>query len=225
MNPFSVDLLKVLKLLKYKYDARFLLSDPEKASDFPFFKIYLSEEELKRAGVPLTVIDILHGSINRTLEIPSDERSEWYETFWPTGYDEPFDVPDKEKYLVFTVTPSLETMIKDVEEKTDKKITYYDISNSSLVVNGVAHKVSRKSDKSNAHHILKYIFEHDPTEEHFYSEMEEEKILSDEKEWDTYYKSLNTVKDKLDQELGIKDFFEKISTGKTGSVKINSKYL
>ena len=159
MNPFSIDFLKVLKLLKYKYDARFLLSDPDKAPDFPFFKIYLSEEGLKRAGVPLNVIDILHGSINRMLEIPTSERSEWYDTVWPIGEDEPLDIPDKENYLVFTVTPDLKRMMKDIEEKTQRKVTYYDISNSSLIVNGVAHKVSRESEKLNAHHILKYIFE------------------------------------------------------------------
>lgn len=226
MNTFSEDLLKTLKLLKYKYEAWFLLANPEEDINFPFIRIYLSEADIKHVGITIAMIDVIHGSINRLLEIPNTERVEWYDVVGLSPvYNEPIEVVIPENYLAFTISPKLDEIIRKVETNTQQNITYYDSNKSMLVINGIAHKISRKSDKSNAHYILKYIFEHDPKEEHSYSEMEEENILGDNKEWDTYYKSLNAVKDKLDKELGIKDFFEKITTGKSGSVKIHSKYL
>lgn len=127
--------------------------------------------------------------------------------------------------------------IKELDEKKTKEVkikelkdslpvtTHYDKNRCLLVVNGIAHKVSRKSDKTDIHYILEYIFDNDPKEEHFYRDMEDFKILGDPKKPLSYYKALHTLNDRLIKETGINDFFEKITTGNTGSVKINRKYL
>lgn len=103
--------------------------------------------------------------------------------------------------------------------------TRYDFEKTMLFVNNVGLSVSRKSDKGNIHYILKYIFENNAKDQHFYTDMEGEKLLGDSKEWNTYYKALNTLNERLTKELGISDFFERITTGVSGSVRINSKYL
>lgn len=225
MNSFRDDLLILLKKLKYKYDAFSLIRNEGEESDFPYNKIGFTEDEIKSYGIPLSSIFLLHNTVNVLLEIPQDKILEWREV---EDVDEEKGEPIyrviSKNYLWFVTSSKLDEAIKIVESSTVVP-TYFDESKSNLVIKNIPFSVSRKNDLSHAHYILKYIFEHNPKEEQFYSEMEKERVLGDSKKPETYYKALNTVKERLKNEHGISDFFKKISTGNAGGVQINTKYL
>lgn len=216
MNNFRDDLLIILKKLKYKYEARFFIDKPEDSVDYPFFKIKFTEEEIKSYGVDINSISSMRAVINDLLEIPD------FEKHW--GHDVSDEEIYKDNHFSFTISPNINSVINFIESNITLP-SQFNETKSTLIIRGIPFSLSRKNQFANVHYIFKYIFEHNPKEEHFYSDMKDENILGDETKSETYYKALNKVREKLIIEQNIDDFFEKISTGNKGSVKINNKYL
>jgi len=85
--------------------------------------------------------------------------------------------------------------------------------------------MSLKNDKTNAHYILKHIFESDDLTQQFpYREISEDTFEDFEYKWRKYQRACQDIEKKVFKNTKIDDFIE-YSTGETGWIKINKKYL
>lgn len=115
-------------------------------------------------------------------------------------------------------------LLLDALEPTNlksKEITF-DVSSSILKIAEQDIKISLKNDKTNAHYVLEYMFEKDPNDQSFYTEILEEKFTN-EGNWRKVYRACNDIQEKVRKQTGIEDFLE-ITTGTTGWVRLNQRY-
>jgi predicted RNA-binding protein with RPS1 domain len=147
-------------------------------------------------------------------------------SFWlfsDFGPDDPLPKSDKQEYLVFLnkVYKKLNSFL-NIEEKPNLG---FDSDKSILYIQREEVKITLKNDKTNAHYILKHIFESgDLTEQFPYREISEDTLKDFEYKPMKFYRACKDIKEKVFKATQIDDFIE-FSSGKTGWIKINKKYL
>lgn len=122
-------------------------------------------------------------------------------------------------------------LAKTNKQAVNRKITShklsFDVDKSILYFSGYKILITLKNDKPNAHYILEHIFNNKDGLNIIssYKEISEDTFedLYDKK-WRRYYRACKDIKQKVLNEAGINDFLE-FSSGESGWVKINDKYL
>jgi len=139
------------------------------------------------------------------------------------GPDDPLLKSDKEEYLMFlNKTYKNLALFLGVEETPSFG---FDIEKSILYLQGEAVKITLKNDKPNAHYILKHIFKSDDLTQQFpYREISEDTFEDPEYKPMKFYRACQDIERKVFKATKINDFIE-FSSGKTGWIKINKKYL
>lgn len=84
-------------------------------------------------------------------------------------------------------------------------------------------KINGRKVPNNSHYLLVYLFNHAPFEQHFYDELQEEKVLLEERSWMSYYRACLDIKEKVAEVTGVEDLLD-FSTGKGMYVRFNPKY-
>jgi len=116
-----------------------------------------------------------------------------------------------------------------ISESKNNKAIYFDSDKSVLFFKGEKIKIKRKADLPLEHYILETLFDNeDKVEEIYYQDIAEDKLkelnYNNTKDWKKYYRACKSLQDKV--RLGAKvDDFVIFTTGKTGNVRINKKYL
>jgi len=155
--------------------------------------------------------------------------------------NDPLPKADKEEYQMFldkvfkTILPFLPK--KDSQKR--KKLTpskqeivplSFDSEKSILYLTGKEVKISiKKNNKANGHYILLHLFtsEEGLRQAYPYAEIATD-TFSDEYEekpsWKKYYRACGDINEKTRKQTGIDDFLI-FTTGRTGWVQVNEKYL
>ena len=148
------------------------------------------------------------------------------------GPDDPLPDSDRKEYQLFLdkVYKAVLPFLKQERPKKIVKLLDFDPEKSELTIKGKTVRISLKSDKTNAHHLLKHMFSSSDgiVEAYFYSEMIDDSILDPsgigKDYWRTYHRAALDVANKVRKQAKFDDFLT-ITTGISGSVKINEKYL
>lgn len=168
--------------------------------------------------------------------------SDWL--FHRFGPDDPLPKVYKKEYQLFIdklykkILPFLpkdnEEVKKEVaivrEEKEKVKPLSFDEEKSALYLTGKEIKISiKQNDKANGHYILQHIFtaEEGLKQQYPYAEVAEDTFKAEyagKNEWKKYYRACKDINEKTRKQTGIDDFLI-FTTGRTGWVKINEKYL
>jgi hypothetical protein len=101
--------------------------------------------------------------------------------------------------------------------------TYLDYQDGTLYVQGKPVRIMNRKTPNNAHYLLQYLFANNPTEQHFYGELEEDKVLLEESSWQAYYRAATDIQKKVEFTTGIPDFLD-FSSGKSLYVRIHPKH-
>ena len=117
----------------------------------------------------------------------------------------------------------------DKIDNTKKIISHklsFDINKSILYFMGYKIEITLKNDKPNAHYILEHIFtaEDGLDQKYPYKEIAEDTFDEIYEKWRIYYRACEDIKQKVSNKTGTNDFLE-FSSGESGWVKINDKYL
>jgi len=99
----------------------------------------------------------------------------------------------------------------------------YDTDKGILYFNGIEIKINERKKTTNANHLLSFLFINEPFEQHFYSEMEEEKVLLENKHWSSYHKACVDIQNKVLAKTQIPDFLD-FNSGPKMYVRINPLY-
>jgi hypothetical protein len=139
---------------------------------------------------------------------------------------------------------SFEVVNSEVFERLDKECfftcddennkTKFDEPKSVLYIQGEKVKINQRNRITNAHKILNHIFvtnKDNLDDDFFYSEIAEDEFKeldynSRDRAWETYHVACRELAKKIRKQTKnkIEDFLV-FNTGKTGSIKINKKYL
>lgn len=117
-------------------------------------------------------------------------------------------------------------MLIDAIEKTDitaSKETTFNTERSLLMIGDKHVRITLKNDKTNAHYVLKYLFDHGKAEAADFTDIINEYFPSEHIEWRSIYRACQDLEKKVREQAGITDFLT-TTTGKTGYVRINSPY-
>lgn len=136
--------------------------------------------------------------------------------------------------LVSLINTNQDYFIKkdDAENISDEDLNdeiIFDLENSILTIKGKKVRISKRSNGyTNSHYILKYLLDNITEQEVFFSEIfNSNPIFGDtyktENAWRKIHRGCEDIQTKILKDTGINDFLE-YNTGKTGKVKINSKY-
>lgn len=112
--------------------------------------------------------------------------------------------------------------INEIEKLVSSKKLEFDSTSSILTIGETSVEISLKNDKTNSHYVLEYMFENDPFEQCFYTDILETKFFN-EGDWRKIYRACNDIKEKVRKQLNTEDFLE-IKTGKSGWVRVNPLY-
>jgi predicted RNA-binding protein with RPS1 domain len=147
--------------------------------------------------------------------------SDWlFHRFSPT---DPLPETDRKEYQGFI--DKLYKKILPFLNKEEKRDFGFDLDKSILYFQETEIHISLKNDKTNAHYILKHIFNSDDLDQQFsFSEIAEDEFTEDNNNWRKYYRACEDISKKVYKITKIDDFLE-FSTGKTGWVRISKKYL
>lgn len=157
------------------------------------------------------------------------------------GPDDPLPKTDREEfqeYLDKTYKKILPFLPKDQEEikeiniqpKQDIKPLSFDDEKSILYFSRKEIRISiKKNGKTNGHYVLQHIFnsEEGLSQEYHYAEIAEDTFCSEYREktaWKKYYRACEDINEKIRKQTSIDDFLV-FTTGRTGLVRINEKYL
>ena len=99
----------------------------------------------------------------------------------------------------------------------------YDAKKGILYFDGNEISINERATLTNAHYLLTYVFLNNPFEQHFYTEMEDEKALLEEKGWKSYYDACENIQRKVLLATQIPDLLI-YSSGKKLFVQVNQKY-
>lgn len=115
--------------------------------------------------------------------------------------------------------------VDDTKKLIPRKLSFY-TAKSILYFMGYEIPITLKNDKPNAHYILEHIFTADEGlgQKYSYLEIAKDTFKEDYENWRIYYRACEDIKQKVLNKTGITDFLE-FSTGKSGWVTINKKYL
>jgi len=110
-------------------------------------------------------------------------------------------------------------------KKTDLSLDF-DTNKSVLSFRGYKVKISLKGDINNAHLVLEHLFTAEAGLNHRYPywEIAENTFKEDFYNWRRYWRACKDIQEKVRKKTGIEDFL-KLTTGESGSVCINEKYL
>lgn len=152
--------------------------------------------------------------------------------------DEPLTPGNREEYQDF-----LDKIYKKVirflerqdpkEEIEETKGLSFDETKSLLYFQGQKIKIAKQDKLTNAHKILKYLFNKELRDESYYSEIaadefgdDQEHYAKTENSWRPYHTACQEIQEKIRKGTPekIEDFLI-FNTGKTGKARINPKYL
>lgn len=120
------------------------------------------------------------------------------------------------------------------DNEDDSKKTYFDEQKSILYVKGEKVKINKQNKITNAHKILRHIFitnKDNLDDDFYYAEIAEDEFgeldyAKNKNAGRMYYTACCKLQEKIqDQTKNKIDNFMKFSTGKTGKIKINKRYL
>lgn len=116
--------------------------------------------------------------------------------------------------------------LKDMDDSEYPTKIYFAFNEdkSELKINDKKIKITEKNDKTIGHYILSYIFEKGVKEISDFSEIAEAKYKGEEYKWYKYHNACMRLQEKIRKITGIEDFL-KFSSGRTGSIQINPRYL
>jgi hypothetical protein len=160
------------------------------------------------------------------------------------GPDDPLPKADREECQLFIdklykkilpFLPKEDEKIKEevaivTEEKEEAKPLSFDEERSTLCLTGKEIKISiKQNDRTNGHYVLQHIFtaEEGLKQQYPYAEIAEDTFKSEytgKNEWRKYHRACEDINKKARKQAGIDDFLI-FTTGRTGWVKINEKYL
>lgn len=188
---------------------------------------------------PIFPLQNLHGIYTRIkTENVADNVGDLFHRFKP---DDALPSPDKKEYRMFLdkvykkITPFLKKDKKIVKKKnhvskrTVKPLSF-DVEKSTLHLTGKKIEISiKKNGRTNGHYILLHLFTSEEGLEqlYHYAEIAEDTFKSEYEEktaWKKYYRSCEDINEKIRKQTGIDDFLI-FTTGRTGWVKVNEKYL
>lgn len=149
------------------------------------------------------------------------DNSDWL--FHRFGPDDQLPEADKKEYQGFI--DKLYKKILPFLDKEEAKSFGFDSDKSILYFQETEIPISLKNDKANAHYILKHIFNSDDIGQNFsFTEIAEDTFEERNEKWRKYYRACEDINKKVYKATKIDDFLE-FSTGKSGWVRINKKYL
>ena len=113
-----------------------------------------------------------------------------------------------------------------VNKKLISRKLSFNRDKSILYFMGYIIPITLKNDKTNAHLVLEHIFtaEDGLDQKYSYKEIAEDTFDEIYEKWRIYHRACENIKQKVFNETRIDDFLE-FSTGESGWVKINNKYL
>lgn len=116
------------------------------------------------------------------------------------------------------------TILSEIQAKGGifSKYFDYDSEKGILYFNEQEIKINETKNPTNAHFLLKYLFENSPFEKHFYDVLNEDRAL-DHKSAKSYYDACIDIQKKVENVTGITDFLD-FSSGKGLYVRINPNY-
>ena len=175
----------------------------------------------------LTVQDHLRGVRQKNPEIwavlqgeenvPPEERKFMGGVFryWRENFKNTFD----------QLHPQLLTVLqnKKAVEKTPTPAVVFDEERSILTIGDKRVRLTLKNDKTNAHYVLQYIFEHGKENPADFTDILKEQFPLEGMDWRAVYRACKDIENKVREQAGITDFLT-TTTGKTGWVKINPLY-
>ncbi|MCK5630771.1 MAG: hypothetical protein KAI26_09185 [Nanoarchaeota archaeon] len=131
-----------------------------------------------------------------------------------------FDFFDKVKLQLVKIDK-----VDNTKKITSHKLSF-DVNKSILYFMGYKIPITLKNSKPNAHYIFEHIFtaEDGLDQKYPYREIAEDTFDEIYEKWKIYYRACEDIERKVLNKTGVKDFL-KFSTGKSGWVKINDKYL
>lgn len=149
------------------------------------------------------------------------EHSDWL--FHRFGPDEPLPREDREEYQMF-----LDKTYKNIIpflDREEKRELDFDLDSGILYFQETEIKMSLKNDNTNAYYILAHIFKDGDLDQQFsFTEIAEDTFRESNEKWKKYYRACEDINKKVYKKTKIDDFLE-FTSGKTGWVKINKKYL
>lgn len=113
-----------------------------------------------------------------------------------------------------------------------KEKTFFDEEKSVLYIKGKKILINKQNKLTNAHKILRHIFitnSSNTKDDFYYSEIAEDEFheldyKARKDNWRKYNTACELINGKIEKETGIKDFL-RYSSGSTGKVHLNKKYL
>ena len=155
------------------------------------------------------------------------KKSLW--SYFPWYIDKYIVVHIRDHFFDFYDNVKLELYKNNKADKCKKIISHklsFDINKSILYFSGYEISITLKNDKPNAHYILEHIFtaEDGLDQKYPYEEIAKYTFEDDYDKWRMYYRACENIKQKVLNETGVNDFLE-FSSGESGWVKINDKYL
>lgn len=149
------------------------------------------------------------------------ESTDWL--FYRFSPDEPLPKKDKEEYQMF-LYKTYKNIIPFLEKEEVREFGF-DLDNGILYFQETEIKMFLKNDKTNAYYILAHIFKNGDLDQQFsFTEIAEDTFGENNEKWKKYYRACEDINKKVYKKTKIDDFLE-FTSGKTGWVKINKKYL
>ncbi|MCK4797627.1 MAG: hypothetical protein KAT05_09610, partial [Spirochaetes bacterium] len=151
------------------------------------------------------------------------------ENYWVSILTDHFLLDLNDSFFDFYDKVKLQ-LAKMNKQATNRKIIShklsFDIEKSILYFMGYKIPITLKNSKPNAHYILEHIFtaEDGLDQKCPYKEIAEDTFDEIYEKWKIYYRACENINQKVLNKTGVNDFLE-FSSGKSGWVKINDKYL
>lgn len=157
------------------------------------------------------------------------------------GPDDPLPISDRDEFQgyldklftkVIPFLPKEKVLVRKKVTRVKKVIPplSFDAEKSTLILAGKQILVSvKKNEKTNGYYVLQHIFtaEEGLSQQYPYAEIAEDAFESDYEEkndWKRYYRACKDINEKVRKSTG-KDDFLIFTTGRTGWVQVNKKYL
>lgn len=119
-----------------------------------------------------------------------------------------------------------EIILKEEDiEKINLGTTMYFADDYTVLVNEMRLPIKLKNDAPNEHYILTHMMKNGFEKMYSYTDMIEERVL-DDKEWRSYFDACKNLNEKISKQTkGKIERFLEASSGDTGYVRLNPRYL
>jgi hypothetical protein len=120
---------------------------------------------------------------------------------------------------------AFKALLTEIEQSDGifSKYFSYDDNKGILYFKGFEIQINERKKVTNANHLLAFLFENEPFEQHFYSELEEKEALLEPKHWSSYHKTCVDIQNKVFAKTEIADFLD-FNSGPKMYVRINPSY-